>query len=661
MINTLLILASTFSSFAKSFPEIVLVKQGKPKLTIFVDAHLLPLEQPDVVSNIIDGGTEQRHAVREFLKYIKEMSGAELKVEAAHSGVNGVYVGLASSFPWLRQNIEDLGAEGFVIRSNANNLYMLASAPLGVRQAVNTFLMDQGCRWFFPGKIWEVIPKKATIKGSYDIRQQPTYNLGRDPWIGFGVNPQGGREYKEWMYHNRLGGPQPVEMGHSWYGIDRVKDFELHPEWFALVSGKRKNNKVCYSNPEVVKQMIKYALDRAAKGATSVSLTPDDGLGYCECNQCRSSAQGAEVRAEKGSWFATRPDGVIICTVSESLFKAVNQVAKVVGERYPNVILGCYGYSAYSHPPSFKLERNVFTQTTTEYRRTPLSLNEQIDLWGQRCDHVGIYDYWSVYQWDWDVPLVGKFVPQQIQASLRFYNQHNVTALRTEICNNWAPRGLSYYIGSHLLWDINADIKPLIRDFYEKAFGPAAAIMEQYYTKWYGPSVAVINPALDKGELAPKMNSIGLDEMASYASRKYLATKPALKAAYRDLDEASRLVKGKHEYSQRVDQLRMYMCYLLLREKVREAAATNDKAAIIEAIKNETVFGGRLTYTNMIHSRPLLGGAFSRLFKDYEMLLKDIPEAQQEGKGWRKIGNPPSTEELEQLWIEGKMYLGIHI
>src|SRR5690606_3960529 len=36
-----------------------------------------------------------------------------------------------------------------------------------------------------------------------------------------------------------------------------------------------------------------------------------------------------------------------------------------------------------------------------------------------------------------------------------------------------------------------------------------------------------------------------------------------------------------------------------------------------------------------------------------------IPEAQVPFEGWRKPGEPPSQAELDQLWSEGKKYLGI--
>ena len=472
---------------AKKVPpaSVALVKNGKPLLTVLVDPALLPLDKKEVVTGNSERGeqaydaiSEQRRAVRELVKYVKQISGAELKVEAASKGAIGFYIGLASSFSWLMKNLNELGDEGFQVSSEGKNIYMMALRPLGIRHAVNSLLLDQGCRWFFPGEVWEDVPQRSSIDVSLS-KQIPTYSMGRTVWYGYSSYSQPLKEQSEWNYHNRMGSAAPVSIGHTGYGIDPVKDFEMHPEWFALVKGKRKANKVCYSNPEVISRMIKYAMDLAASGSPSISLTPADGLGYCECDKCFGTAKGGEVKELKGSFFATRPDGLLVCTVSETLFDAVNKVAKAVGQKYPGVMLGCYGYSAYSHPPSFKLEPNVFIQTTTEYRRTPLTLEDQMYQWGQRANQVGIRGYWSVYQWDWDNPRVGKFIPELIQKDLQFYNKHNATAYNTEACNNWGARGLTYYVGSQLLWNVNADVKPIIKDFYEKAFGPAAPAMQR--------------------------------------------------------------------------------------------------------------------------------------------------------------------------------------
>jgi len=118
-------------------------------------------------------------------------------------------------------------------------------------------------------------------------------------------------------------------------------------------------------------------------------------------------------------------------------------------------------------------------------------------------------------------------------------------------------------------------------------------------------------------------------------------------------------VPADSAYRVRIDLLRMYAHYLFLRHRLHQAEQAGDRAAIIDAIKEETIYGGRLTDTHMIHTRPLLGKAFLRRFKPHEALLKDIPDSQQPGKGWRQVGAPPTPEELKKIWSADKAALGI--
>jgi hypothetical protein len=80
----------------------------------------------------------------------------------------------------------------------------------------------------------------------------------------------------------------------------------------------------------------------------------------------------------------------------------VNRVAEAISKKYPDVRLGCYAYSAYSHPPSFRLHPNVYIQITTHYRRTSLTLQQQLDEFRRVSGSLGVREYYSVYQWDTD-------------------------------------------------------------------------------------------------------------------------------------------------------------------------------------------------------------------------------------------------------------------
>jgi hypothetical protein len=623
------VLAASASGRADA-PAVVVADNGQPRLTI-------------VVGSVKDG-------VEELQKVLRRLSGAEFKIAAEPARAGSLFVGLAADFPALKiDKPDELGAEGFLLKTDGTHVWLIGNKPLGVQHAIATFLHKLGCRWFFPGAVWEVIPQRKTIEVRFDERQVPSFALGRHIHYGFGAFGPCARDLEEWNRHNRMGGSIPVGMGHTWFGLNSVADFAAHPEWFALVDGKRKASKPCYSHPDVIKQGIRHALERAAGGARLVSLSPPDGLGYCECERCRAVCQGGKTYEKHLSTFAKRPDGVEVSVASETVFGFVNAVAEAVAARYPDTYVGCMAYSAYAHPPSFKLHPKVLVQVTTAYRRTDLTLEQQLSTLRERGCQAGLREYFSVYQWDWDSrPPEGRLTPAKMRAAFSNYHENGVRCINAESSNNWAPRGLSYYLASCVMWDHRSDVDALLRDFYAAAFGPAADVVKSFYGHWYGAAAFDSSrpPASETGEGAVE-----------------LVPRDKLRDLFKDLDQAARLTKDRPDCQARVDQLRMYVHYLVLRQQTTDAGAGKNleanKKAILDAIRAETQFAGRLTYTNMIHSRPLLGKAFLRRFKKFEALLKDVPEAQKQNAGWRAIGQPPTHAELEELWAADRAVLGI--
>jgi hypothetical protein len=618
------------SSGRTEAPAVIVADAGRPRLTI-------------VPGSVKDG-------VDELQQVLRRMSGAEFKIAAEPARTGSLFVGLAADFPALKiDRPDELGAEGFLLKTDGTHVWLIGNKPLGVQHALTTFLHKLGCRWFFPGAVWEVIPQRKTIEVRFDERQVPSFSLGRHIHYGFGAFPPCARDLEDWNRHNRMGGPIPVSMGHTWFGLNPDRDFAAHPEWFALVAGKRKAAKPCYSHPDVIKQGIRHALEMAAGGARLVSLSPPDGLGYCECERCLAVCKGGKTYQKHLSTFARRPDGVEVSVASETVFAFVNAVAAAVAAKYPDVYVGCMAYSAYAHPPSFKPHPNILVQVTTAYRRTDLTLEQQLSLLRERGCQAGLREYFSVYQWDWDArPPEGRLAPAKMPAAFRNYYENGVRCINAEASNNWAPRGLSYYLSSCLLWDTRADVEALLRDFYASAFGPAADAMKSFYRHWYGSANLSTSetPGSETGERAEEA-----------------MPRDKLRAMFQDLDEAMRLTKDRLDCQARVDHLRMYVHYLVLRQQTLAAGAGKDlvanRKAILDAVRAETQFAGRLTSTNMIHSRPVLGKAFLRRFKQFETILKDVPEAQKPNAGWRAIGRPPTHAELEELWSADREQLGI--
>lgn len=574
----------------------------------------------------------------EVKMYLERITGAEFALKQSPHDGPAIFVGTIDEFPAAKvADAAQLDPQGCVLLTTVDSVYLLGREALGVQHAATTFLERLGCRWFFPGQTWEVVPKQRDLEIALDERSSPSFPTQRRIWYGFGAFKPCEDDWQNWNRHNRMGGPRDVSIGHSWAGLNPEKDFPAHPEWFALVDGQRQAAKPCYAHPEVLARAKQAALAAAERGEKMISLTPPDGLGYCTCEKCLAAADVKEFYEDKGAFFGKNSRGELVNVTSETVFRLANEVAAAVAEKHPDVLVGCYAYSAYSHPPSFKLHPTVYLQTTTAFRRTPLSLDEQLKAFGDKTQQLGIREYYSVYQWDWDYPDPGKLTPDQLQTDLRFFHNAGVTAINAEASNNWAARGLGYYIAAQLMWNVNADVRELVMDFYQQAFGPAAPAMERYYVRWYGPSVAVLRDA--KTDVPAKQiyfenNKHNLD---------------ALRGAYSDLDEALRLAGDDAAILARIDHLRMYQHYLLLRWQLERAAATGDVEKIRAAIGEETTFGAQLTYTNMLHTRPLIGKAFERRFRPFVDLLKDHSDAMPNGP-WRTIGTPPTRAELEQLW-----------
>jgi hypothetical protein len=103
----------------------------------------------------------------------------------------------------------------------------------------------------------------------------------------------------------------------------------------------------------------------------------------------------------------------------------------------------------------------------------------------------------------------------------------------------------------------------------------------------------------------------------------------------------------------------MYVHFLLVRRQLEEATKKRDKTGVAAGVRAETVFGGRLSDTNMVHARPLVGKAFARRFRKHLALLGAQPNDLHDIQTWRRVGTPPGAAELDRIWTDDKKLLGM--
>lgn len=544
----------------------------------------------------------------------------------------GIYLGTVEAFRGMAIP-GDLAGEEFVLRTRQGSRVLLVGGDdAGSSHAVYALLEKLGCRWFFPGKVWEVVPKSATARVSFDDRQKPDYRIQRRLGMGHGVHSPGiAADFAAWNRRNRMGNPLGIVISHSW-PFDPRKEMAAHPEWYAMVKGKRPavadpvNGKPCYSNPEVIAAGIARAMKyfQGHPQARMITVSAPDGGGFCECPLCLKQARVTQTYRDRvGFLFGKTPDGQTVSVASETIFHYANEVARAVARRYPGRYVGILAYSAYSHPPSFDLEPNVYVELTAGYRSTPLTYSEQIAEFGRRARNLGAYEYYDVEQWSWDLPGKARAADlDYLAASIAYYHRNHITSLLAEISNNWGPNGVGYYVASKLLWNAAANARAIEEDFYQKAFGPAAEPMRRFYRRWE--------------------SGMDLDETS-------------LAMAYRDLQEAARRTSGTPGYKARVDAVRMYGHFL--KHYVKPPVTVNQAPQATEAVRKkygpqEAIrriqylgdFTRRLMDTHMVHTYPFNGflSRFARFGGMTDLRFAD----------WQKPGAIPTSEEMDRLFSE---------
>lgn len=541
--------------------------------------------------------------------FLKQITQADFKVypfEDLKGVKNSIILGLAEDFSDRFKFDEKAGIvekEAFYIRSEKDYLWIVGNTEMALQHGIYSFLERIGCRWYFPDPVWYVIPQKSEIKISIDVKERPSF-AWRNIWYEFGPRtPKLKTDYENWLKYNKHHGFLRVFAGHSYASYIPVKEFEKNPELFSLVGGERKPTQLCISNPEVQKRVIEGVLNVFKKypDRMMASIEPNDGGGFCECENCKKIGNGS---------------------VSDQVFFLANLVAKEVNKQFPGKYVGLLAYHLHSNPPSFSLEPNIHIEVTTGFRGgTKLTIQQQAEAFRKLGASVGVYDYFSVYLWDWDLPAaakagryyaLGEFIKEMKRIGLTSYT--------AESCCNWGPNGLGYWIAAKLMWNADEDVNKLVNDFFENCFKKAKEPVRKIYERWA------------KGE--------------RHSPR-------TLKLALMDLEKAYQMEKDPLVQA-RLDRIAMYLHWLVLKMDYEKTARQNPgDEKIIESAKNLIVFSRRIMDTGLIHVYPMLFTKKTFGERLFPALMKIQGLDVQEVENWKKQRQDiPEAEEIRTLFAE---------
>ncbi len=175
--------------FAADPEEVTLVSRGNDPLPIVVSKSASP---------------EVRKSAETLASYLGKISGAKFSVVDDEES-KGIRVGRLSDFPHARiwasrplgKRTIPRGERIIGFNLTQRDWMSIGTTDLAVEHAVWDLLYRLGYRQFFPGKNWEVIPKRSTLSIAVEVHEHPDY-YARRIWYGFGPWDYAAKPYQEW-------------------------------------------------------------------------------------------------------------------------------------------------------------------------------------------------------------------------------------------------------------------------------------------------------------------------------------------------------------------------------------------------------------------------------------------------------------------------------
>lgn len=390
----------------------------------------------------------------------------------------------------------------------------------GTANAVYTFMQDfLGVRWLWPGALGEDIRHQSTLAFEPFVYQYHPQFRGRAGLFFLSHLAMESGHSQEWVRRQRL---QLDSLWlQSWHPLSYWwNEFhKTHPEYFALQpDGTRsgwpgpRGAKFCMSNPAVWQEWLRYVereLERYPNQTVFSAAANDGGAqGFCVCENCRAwePEEGEKIRY---IWDGYSEERVGMADIE---IKFANQLARLLKERYPDkdyyVSIMAYGNSRPA-PTNAVPDDNVYVDLVFNI------LNRQEMGFGEnKNEHRRLFEEWTSRGfknlgwrpnlggdagWMVGMPNVAMHHAMEV---MRAVAEGNVSSITTDtMWEHWANHGPYYYLLGQLAWNPYADGEAILADYYQRAYGPAAAIMQQYWELMENTSREIVFDGKPAGEV----------------------------------------------------------------------------------------------------------------------------------------------------------------
>jgi hypothetical protein len=447
------------------------------------NANLTLVHERRALASIVvekDATAAERRGARELRDHLAQMTGAALEIGDHAAGKVEIRIAFDPK----------LGPKEYRLTTGMRQVLVAGGRPRGVLYGCYALLERLGVRWYTPTVA--VVPDCATLT-------VPSLDEGGAPVFENRHVMSTESDDPDWAARNRLNGASKrldASYGGSFlyypfvHSLNEIVPGTLHathPEYFPLIGGRRfvatdakhtfEGVQRCLTNPDVVQLAVAKVREwiKEVPEAKMISVSQNDGDGWCECAACRKVALRHGARS-----------GVLIAFV--------NEVAAEIEKDHPGKLIDTIAYGETEGPP-----QGILPRKNVRVRLCPIRVCHAHPL--ERCASPESSAFLARLQgWNaiagnlamWHYACPAHFLMSfpdftGLAADLRLYRKHGVTSVFVQ--GTFVPGGgqsdaeLRAWVVSRLLWNPDADADALVTEWMKGVYGPAWAPMRSWFDR----------------------------------------------------------------------------------------------------------------------------------------------------------------------------------
>jgi hypothetical protein len=452
-----------------------------------IDLVQLPSNNNDWIGSIetVPNASAESVAKATTLKAILDKMGTKSISTSTGTGDFAIKVGTVDEWrPYFDATPYDSSPDEYFIITGSNSLAIAGKTQDDLEKGIYRFLELIGYRQYFPTSTWEYTPSYADgLRINFAVAEKKIMNAVTGIGVGSGIADWAELTIPEWSKKNRIYYSEHVNFGHAWQLIigDNQDEFDHHIGEYVSSVG----NKLCVLEPQVQA----FALARAKKLIDSdpnnkyltVSMSASDGpKGWDE--DCKNTHE-----QDMNGLYKYNP--------SDRQISLANYVQEQLSAdpKYASVRVAIMAYGDTSVAPTIPINPNLVIVITNGFFFNGATVSSvKAGYQAQGAKNFALYDYYSVFPWDNDQPGISRLTSttrlMSDMAMVDFNSNSPIKLFTGEGSDSWGPGGLGYYILAKFLTPPSkantnfTNIANAIKnDFYQKAFGPASAKMQEFY------------------------------------------------------------------------------------------------------------------------------------------------------------------------------------